>query len=184
MGLEKVRDEVLAEAKKKASAAINAAEAESSAIVHAAEKTVRDKRVSGRQEAERLAGLLRKKALSSAALEGRKKLLQEKNKLMSKVFDEAKARLEHIDAKTRERHITSLLVQAKKEIDVALILCNEQDVKVLNGVKALAAPIAGGIIAESSDGKVRVDFSYETLMEQVRQQCMQDVAKILFSGKK
>jgi V/A-type H+/Na+-transporting ATPase subunit E len=184
MGLEKVRDEVLAEAKKKASATIKAAEAESSAIVRAAEKSVQERQASGKQDAERLAGLLRKKALSSAALEGRKQLLQEKNRLMSNVFEEARAKLEDIDAKTRARHITSLVAQAKKEIDVALILCNEQDLKLLDGVKAQAAPIAGGIIAESSDGKVRVDFSYETLLEQVREQCMQDVAKILFSGKK
>ena len=69
---------------------------------------------------------------------------------------------------------------AKNDIEVAKIYCNKKDLKVLKDFKAEAADITGGLIAENKEGTVRVDYSFDTMLQNIKENELQSINKVLF----
>ncbi len=184
MGLEKVKQEILEKAKGEAAAAIDAANAEARAIMKSAEKQIRDYEKTIDDDIERTAEVMKRREVASAELEVQKQALSLKNELINSIFSEARKKLGQLTEKGREAHIKTLLDAAFRELDAAVIRCSHKDAKFVQGrgkVKIVEDDsIGGGIIAESSDGRLRVDYSYDTLLEQARAKVLSDVARTLF----
>ena len=186
MGLEKVKQELLNRAREEAGVIAQQARDEAKLIEKSAEKQVKERERVLEEEMERVVELMRRKELASAELELQKKSLGTKNEAIEAVFSEVNRKLKGLGDKSRESHIKSLLGIAMKELDVAVVRCNSRDVRFVssNGnskLKVFASDdISGGIIAESGDGKLRVDYSYDTILEQVKSKVLVNVAKILF----
>lgn len=183
MGLEKVKEEILEKARKEASEVIGAAQAEAKAIMRAAEKQMQEYGRMVEDDGERTAELMKRREVASAELELQKQLLSAKNELIESVFGQARKRLKLRSDKSREADMKALLKAASLEMDVAIVQCNSRDERLLDGSGLKVAKndsIAGGIIAESPDGRLRVDYSYETLLGQARMKVLSDVARKLF----
>lgn len=186
MGLEKVKQEILDKAQKEASDIIEAAQSEARAIVKSAEKQAHELEELAREGAERASETMKKRGLAAAELELQKQSLSLKNELVEGVFSQAKKELSQLSGRKREGHVRSLLGAARKDMEVSVLYCNGRDagiveaagdgkLRIVNDDK-----ISGGIIAESRDGRLRIDFSYETLLEQAKSKVLGDVAKKLF----
>lgn len=184
MGLEKVKQEILEKAQKEASELVESADSEAKAIVKSAEKSAQELEQRELDEAEKSSEFAKKREIAAAELELQKQALSVKNELVESVFSEAGKRLAQLGEKKREAHIRMLLDAAGKELDVAVVYCSKKDVRLVEGSGKLKVfsdeKISGGIIAESQDGKLRVDYSYDTLLGQVRSKVLGDVASKLF----
>lgn len=190
MGLEKVKQEIIEKAKKDAAAIIDAAQAEAKAIMKAAEKQMQNYGRLVDEDAGRSVEQMKKRELASAELEMQKQALAAKNELIENIFLQTKIKLGQLSDKRREAHVKALLDRAKKEMNVASVQCNSRDARFLEGSPGNGSggrlkvikndSISGGIVAESPDRKLKIDYSYEAVLEQAKSKVLSDVAKLLF----
>ena len=193
MGLEKVKQEILEKARRGAAEVTDAAQAEAKAMMRSAEKQMQNYERLIDEDADRSVEQMKRREVASAELELQKQALAAKNELIENVFSEARKRLARLSENRREAHVKGLLGLARKEVDVAVVQCNSKDAKFLEGnsgnsegsnsVKLKVVKndnVSGGIIAETHDRRLRVDYSYETVLEQVKSKVLSDVARLLF----
>ncbi|MBI2550054.1 hypothetical protein HYV83_02635 [Candidatus Woesearchaeota archaeon] len=188
MGLEKVKQEILERAQAEADKAIDAAQSEAKAVMKSAEKQVAGYERMMEEDLEALSNAVKRKEVASAELELKKQLLSAKSELIEGVFRDARKKLGSLPDKKRESHITALLDAARKEMNVSVVQCSSKDARFVeasgSGDSRLKVvkndEMLGGIIAESPDGRLRVDYSYDILLGQVKSKVLGDVAKILF----
>jgi len=76
--------------------------------------------------------------------------------------------------------LKNLLEKAKRETDVKYIYCSKEEKPLIKANNVTTVDISGGIIVENSDKTIRIDYSYETIMENIYDKIMQDVAETLF----
>ncbi|MBI3052310.1 hypothetical protein HYY74_07720 [Candidatus Woesearchaeota archaeon] len=182
MGFEKVREDVLARARKEAQGILSEAKKEEEQVIAVATQKADEIAKALLDDAELRLAEERSRDLAAAELEAAKALLDARKRLIEEVYFEAAAAIVKSPAARRSEHVKSLLRRAREQMDVQLVMCNERDVKSVTGVRCQPAGIAGGIIAENSDGTVRIDLSYGAMIEKVRELTLKDVAKILFTG--
>ncbi len=194
MGLEKVKQEILEKARKEAAEITDAAQAEAKAIMRAAEKQMQNYEQLIDEDADRSVEQIKRREVASAELELQKQVLAAKNELIENVFSQAMRKLGQLGDKRREAHVKALLDLARKEMNVAVVQCNSRDAGFLEGVAGNGGSsgdsgklkivkndsISGGVVAESPDRKLKIDYSYETVLEQTKSKVLSDVARLLF----
>ncbi len=183
MGLEKVKERVLHEAMDKSNAKIDAASDEAKHIISAATKQAKEKEEVSLEKIEQEIEFIKKKEEAAAKLEAKKQILSLKKEFIDGLFEQVKEKLAQLPERQRASHVKILLRKASKEIDVAAVFCNKKDRKNA-GSNVKDAEILGGIIAESADGSIRVDYSYDTMLEQIKSELMPELNKELFEKKK
>ena len=110
--------------------------------------------------------------------------LEVKKELIDETFAEARKRLKALSDKKSEQYLKQLLDRVKEEIDVRHIYCSREGSKLIGKNFAVKGEdMLGGIIAEDEGGRVRVDYSYETMLESIKEAHLQDIAGILFGQK-
>ena len=182
MGLEKVKDEILDKGRQDAKAITDAAKQEARKISADAEKKAKECTKAAEKELKETLEAMERKEMLNAEMELRKEELSAKKEAVEEVFAAVRKSLQALDAKKREAFLKKLLGKADKEIDVGSIYCNSKDAKAV-GQNEAKADIIGGLIAENHDGSIRVDYSYETMLDSIKEAHLQDIAGILFSQK-
>lgn len=190
MGLEKVKQEILERAQAEADKAVEDAQSEAKAMMKSAEKRIAGYGRMMGEDLEALSNAVKRKEVASAELELKKQLLCAKSELIEGVFGEVRKKLRSLPDKKRESHVTALLDAARKEMStsIAVVQCSSRDARFVeasgSGSSRLKVmkndEMLGGIVAESPDDRLRVDYSYETVLGQVKAKVLGDVAKILF----
>ena len=180
MGLEAVKEEIIMNARKQEEALLAEARQKAAEIIKDAEKEIEMFREKSEAETKRLMEIIKKQELASAKLESKKMLLEAKKQLIGQVFAEAQKKIDALDAKKREAYLKKLLEKAKNDIEVAKVYCNKKDAKLLKGVDVEAVDMIGGLIAENKDGTVRVDYSFESMLQSIKESELQSISKILF----
>jgi V/A-type H+/Na+-transporting ATPase subunit E len=180
MGIERVKEEVLGKASQAAEKLIAEGQAESKQIKSSKLKEIDAIKAQAKKNLEQQKADIMSRAVSSAELDAKKEMLNARKDLVNSVFDKVKKKILQLPQVKRKLHIAHLLEQAKKEIEVAKVYCAEQDIKLIADYPAFKADILGGIIAENKEGTVRVDLSYDSLLEQVYKDSMKEVSDKLF----
>ena len=181
MGLEKVKESVLADADQKARGRVKAAESEARRILYLAKKQASQSEKSFNRELAEEAEMLEKRESASSKLESKKMNLAFRKEFADEIFETVKKNLEKLPETKRANHIKSLLNKANAEIDAAAIYCSEKDAKhVDNKYLIEESDMLGGIMAESEDGTLRVDYSYETMLKQLQDSLTPKINKMLF----
>lgn len=181
MGLEAVKEEIIRNAKSREESLLAEAREEASKIMKEAEKDIGEFREKSDAETNKIIDALKKQELASAELENKKMILEIKKQLIEKVFIEAKKKLKGLSKEKRGACIKKLLERAKKDLGVVNVYCNKNDLDFLKGFDAKTADISGGLIAENKDGTIRVDYSFEALVQSIKDGELQSVNKLLFS---
>lgn len=181
MGLETVKEEIIRNAKQQKEALLAEAREETSRIIKDAEKKIAGMKEKSEAETKRAISVIKRQELASAELESKKMLLEAKKELIESVFAEVRKRLESLDAKKREAYINKLLEKAKSDIDVATVYCNKKDIKLVKDYNTDTIDIIGGLIAENKDETVRVDYSFYTMLQNIKENELQSINKVLFS---
>ncbi len=180
MGLEEVKEEIIRNAKEQEAALIAEARRGAGRIAKEAEKKIKEMEERIEAGIKKTADSIKKQEIASAEMENKKMLLDEKKNIIGAVFVDAKKRLQSLDDKKREAYIRKLLEKTINDIEVAYVYCNKKDVRFVKDLKALPADITGGLIAENKEKTVRVDYSFETMLQSIKENELQNISKLLF----
>lgn len=180
MGLEAVKEEILNSAKEQANSMTSEARKESSRIEKETEKKIEEMQAKSEMETKKAFDIIKRQELASAELENKKMLLEAKKQIIDAAFAEARKKLENLDDKKREAIMKRLLERAKSEIEAAKIYCSKRDAKLAKGIATQNAEMIGGLIAENKDGTIRIDYTFDTMLQNIKERELQNISKLLF----
>jgi V/A-type H+-transporting ATPase subunit E len=183
MGLEELKEEILEKANAFARKLIDEGNWEAGKIAKETDAQVRDLLEKSDLETSKLIESMERKEVSGAEFDAKKAKLDMKKEMVEKAFSNVEASLSEMPEKKREQYIRKLVEKAKKEIEVAFVYAKSDDRKIIekmSGVKYKPADITGGIIAENKDGSIRVDYSYDEMLDSIKKESMQEIAEKLF----
>lgn len=180
MGLEELKKEILEKSQKQAESIIKNAMQEAAKIEQDSKKQIEELKKKHLIEEERMIEASERKEISSANFEVKKLLLQKKQKIIDTAFAETIHQIKKLDASKNREIFSRLLQKASGQIEIATLYINMKDKDLAKDYSWLNADIIGGFAAENKDKSVRVDYSYDTLLQSVRNRHMSEVVKILF----
>ena len=181
MGIKTIQKEVIETVTKEADEKLKVSYNEAEEIVEKAKTESTEQTQKAKEETEALLKELRSIAELSAKFEVKKLELVAKKDIINNVFTKAEDRIKKLDADTSKRLVEKLLVDAKKELDVAHVICNEKTKKLIPATYNVEAQdMLGGLIAENADRTLRIDNRFETILEDVRKEALNIIAKEIF----
>ena len=154
---------------------------EANRIMKEAESKIAEMKAGSEADTKKLIEAMKRQALASAEMESKKMVLEAKKQVIENAFSEAKKRLEALDDRKREELMKKLLEKTKKELEVAYLYCHKRDVKFAKGISAEASQVIGGLIAENNERNIRADYSFDALLETIKEKELQSISKLLFS---
>ncbi len=180
MGLEEVKEEILNSARNNSSDVIEEAKKEAQQIIIKAKTRVNEYKKKLEDDKSKLIENLEKMKVAQARSEAKKLVLEKKKEIIEGVFEQIKQKLAALNDSERKKYIQKLIEKAKDEIEIATVYCNKKDKRLLQDFKCEEASIIGGIMVENKNKSVRVDYSFETLLSNIKESSLQEIAKILF----
>lgn len=181
MGFEQLKKEIMSRAEKEAEKIIKGAHKEAEDEKRKLELELDNKEQKAIEDAKSTIRLMENRELASAKLEAKKKKLVEKKNIIEKTFEKAKDSVNSkLKKSERKEIIEKILKKIEAEIKIGKIYCNKIDAELIDRKEVKHTDIIGGVIAEDKTGNVVVDYSFETLLEQVKENHMAEVTKVLF----
>jgi V/A-type H+/Na+-transporting ATPase subunit E len=181
MGFEELKKKVLKEAEVEEKRLLSEAEKEKQRLQKKAEETIKAFSEKVDKETDKEIAQLETREIASANLEVKKRSLKAKEELFEKVFTTLKNDVgKKLKTADRKKLLENLVKLAEKQISIGIIYCNKEDAKLL-GKNCKEQKMLGGIIAETKDGTVRLDYSFETLIEEIREKHIAEITEVLNS---
>ena len=135
------------------------------------------------QKYEEVSQRMAQQELAGARFEAKKLVLNTRKELIDAVFADVAEQLAALPDRNREELLGKLLAIAETEIAVHTVHVNARDAGVMSKRKGLFVKptnIIGGLIAETADGTMRVDLSFDQMLQQLRDQELAPIARELF----
>ncbi|MDD5039243.1 MAG: V-type ATP synthase subunit E family protein [Dehalococcoidales bacterium] len=191
-GIEKISEAILDKVKADAQKIIKEAEKKALQEIEAAEKHMEsnfeEKKRKTIQESEEEATRIR----AQASIRARQELSMAKAEVVQSIVSKVKTTL--LSLPSDESSLLSLINEATDDLGVAQarIYVSAKDIdttqRLLKADKELASRVieiressgSGGIIAESPDGEIRIDNTYDTRLEMLLPQILPQIGKELF----
>jgi vacuolar-type H+-ATPase subunit E/Vma4 len=179
MSLEDIKEEIKTKAKKEAAAILQKVDKENEILLQDAKEKAAALRKEQEEMLKNELALIEKKAKASSELMMKKAILTEKKILVEEVINEAKDKLVSLPKDERKKLLNKIIERAGKEIEVGTIYCSKNDQEIITG-NTKPGKLAGGIIAETPDGSISVDYSFETLLEEYKEKNIEKISEMLF----
>jgi V/A-type H+-transporting ATPase subunit E len=190
MSLEAVVEEIREEAEVEAEEIREVAEAEAAEIREEAEVEAEEIREEARQRADREAEAEREQAVSSANLEAKQRRLEARRDALSEVRSAVEAAIAGIEGDQRRELTAALLGAAAEEFDEGPVrvygraddaeLLEELLVDYADFEHAGEYDCLGGVVCESDVSRVRVNNTFDSVLESVWDDQLREVSAILF----
>lgn len=183
MALDTVVEEILEGARKEADGLVQTAEKERKSILQLAEETVAGKRKAQDKQTEEAIKRLRQQELSSAELEAKRIILNARKGILDKTFEEVMKDLVGLGGEEKSRIYRIIVEKGMKVLPNARVYCPRGEARLLpKGMvgAVVEADIPAGLILESTDGQVRLDYTFKTILEDVWEKELKNVSKVLF----
>ncbi|HHY04009.1 MAG TPA: V-type ATP synthase subunit E [Thermoanaerobacterales bacterium] len=196
-GIERIKQKILQEAQNEKEKIIDEAKREVEAILQQGKIKCKEVEEQAVEKAEKQAEEERRKIISIARLEERKRLLDAKQKMIDQVFKKVEQDMASLDADVYNKLIYNMLIESAITGDEEVIICEKDSDKItpelLSQVnKALKEqgkagelklaktkiPCLGGFILKSKD--VQINNTFDALMKIQREDMEAEIAKILF----
>jgi V/A-type H+-transporting ATPase subunit E len=191
MGLEAVVEDIRGKGKSEAEKIRAESRQEVEHILAAANKRVAEIKLAAEEDVARQATHLMSIEVSAANLLVKRELLNTKKEMLNQVYQITLAEISRLPESFHKEAIKKLLTEVKKEMPKGTIYCNARDVPAAKAVLSehrdfagfsLGNPIdtEGGIIVESEEGGLQIDYSYRTFLDRVWESGLKDASDILF----
>lgn len=184
MGLEKLVEDILQKGNERAREIIRIGEAERDEQVRSADESMREAREKAEKKTEAQIAQMEQHELSSAELESRKTLLAAQREVLEDLKVRSLEELANYPEDKRQRLYEKLFVKAKGILGDCTVYSNKGDSASLNPpagvVKGGVIDCAGGLVFESKDGDVRLDYRFETLLDEIWNEKMSEIYSQLF----
>lgn len=182
MAIENVVDEIISQAEKQKREIVSEGSKEAWKILDEAAARAKQRDAQLATETERLLAESERMELSSLNIRLHKITLAAKRSILDEFYRQLRQKAEHMDAAKRKRLLHKLIEKAKKEMpDARYAYCNAKDaplVKDLLSVKHIDC--MGGVIVENADGTIRINYTFDLLLEQLKEAHINEIAKKLF----
>ncbi len=182
MGLEAVKEEIIASAKKEGEGILAKAEADVKEMAQRVKREIDEHRAKLAKQVTDELRSLRDNELSRGRLEARKAALEAKSQLIKEVFGMAREKLSHESKEQRKKRTMHLLDIAQGGLSIGSVVADPQDKQLFPGFEVGSADLNGGFLVKDKEGKVSLDFTYDAILEQVKEKELGAIAKILFGG--
>ena len=191
MSLDSVTEDIREQARARAEEIRSEGEAEAEEIISEAEAEAEEIHEQREREVERQIEQESDQRLSSANLEAKQKRLATRRELLQQVRDDVEAALVDLDGDTREELTRELLAAAATEFEdadtvevygraddqdlIESILSEYENFEYGGGTDCL-----GGVVVESDASRVRVDNTFDSVLEDVWQESLREISADLF----
>ena len=184
MTLEDVIADVRRDGERQAADIVKAGSEDCIKIVHQAESWSASTLEREMARAEADAVRLKETELAAAETEGTKLVMEARRKLFEAVKAGALARMAQMPRDRKERMLASLVSRALREIPGARLRCTRSEEAIVKAISKGASILAdldgaGGIVAESADGKVRLTMTYDAILDEAWSKGLAKVAREL-----
>lgn len=191
MSLETVVEDIRSEAEERREEILENAESEAAEIIAEAEADAEDIVAEAETEVEAEIAQERDQAISSANLEAKQRRLEARRDGLSKVRSEVESAIIEIDGERREELTRALLDAAAEEFGDAesvRVFGRAADEALLRDIlsdydgyeHAGDRDCLGGVIVESDESRVRVDNTFDSVLDEVWEDELKTVSSILF----
>jgi V/A-type H+-transporting ATPase subunit E len=184
MALDKVVDNILGSAKLEADKRIQEAEIERARILQEADQKIEKMQKAKDKELQDAIVRMRRQEMSSAELEAKKLVLNTRKDIMNQTFAETLKGLSTMEPKEKAALYKKFVAEGKKIIHHPKVLCPKGDADLLSGLRGCASltevEMEPGVVLESEDGNVRLDFRFRTVLESIWDKELKNVSNILF----
>lgn len=191
MALDAVVGEIRNKGKNEA-AAINAeAKAEADKILSEANAKAVAIKIAAEEEVKRQSAQIITRETAAANLAVKREVLNAQKDLLDKVYSGIVKAIEDLPEDFHKKAVRELCKTAAKELGEGVFYCNARDkaavesaiadLKTLSGFTLTGTKdISGGVIAESKDGQLQLDFSYGSCLAEVWETGLKDASEALF----
>ena len=190
MSLDTVVEDIREEARARAEEVRAEGDERAEEIVAEAERDAESIREEAERDVERRIDQEREQKLSSAKLEAKQKRLEARREVLEGVRNDVEAQIAAIDGEEREELTRSLLDAAAEEFDTGTVRVHgraadeellETIVESYDGFE-VGDPIdcLGGVVVESDESRVRVNNTFDSLLEDVWDDNLRDISARLF----
>jgi V/A-type H+-transporting ATPase subunit E len=191
MSLDTVVEDIRDEARARREEIIEAAEAEQEEIVAEAEAEAEETRSAAEAEAEREIERERDQRLSSAKLEAKQERLEARRDALDDARERVEERVAGIEGDRRRELTRALIAAAEPEFDEDVpvsIYGRAEDEELLSELLADydgwsyagERDCLGGIVAESRASRVRVNNTFDSVVDDVWEDNLREISDILF----
>ncbi|MDH7508747.1 MAG: V-type ATP synthase subunit E family protein [Methanomassiliicoccales archaeon] len=184
MALDTVIRDILEKAKTEADKIIAEAQRERDSISKECEESIAKKKRAQEKQLEELTRRLAQQEISSAELEAKKIVLNAKKEMLDRAFSEALREIYGMDRESRARVYNKIVEGAKTIIPRPRIVCPKGDASLVQKDATVLAVVEDdmepGLIIESEDGLMRLDFRFRTMLEDIWEREMKKISTILF----
>jgi len=190
MSLDTVVEDVRDEARARAAEIREAADAEADEIIAEAEadaERIREERLA---EADRQIDQEREQTLSSAKLEAKQERLGARRDVLEDVYDDVEAAIASLDDDRRRELTETLLDASLAEFDddeAVAVYTRAEDVELLEELVADRnaqvdgeIDCLGGVVAESDTSRVRVNNTFDSILDAVWDDELKNISERLF----
>ena len=192
MGLDAVVNEIREKGRKEVGAIQTETRTDVEGILRDAQARAAGIKASVQEEVDRAVTHIVNQEASAANLIVKRQVLNAQKMLLDQVYSTSLAAIGDLPAEFQEKALTALLKRAVKEIKKGVVHANKRDIPVVEGILSqlkmfsgytVGAPvdIPGGIIVESNDGELQIDYSYSTFLDEIWESGLKDASDILFT---
>jgi len=182
--LEKVVEDILRRGEERKREIIALGERERDEQVALTEKQIEESRGRAQKRTDATIAQMEQQELSSAELESKKALLSAQRQVMDELKSMVLADVAHYPEEKRKAIYARLIAQAKKELGECYVYSNAADKSLLTLSKGMSIGgeigCRGGLVFESKDRSVRLDYRFESMIEEVWGRKMQEIYSGLF----
>ncbi len=183
MSLDRVVEEILDNARKEAGKLVTSAEAEKQAILKAAGDNAANSKKVVAKETDDAVRRLRQQEISSAELEEKRIVLNAKKEMLDRTLQEVNAEIANMSPSDKARLYNVILENGQKVIPGGKVYCPIGEAKLINarpGLKVQEVEMGPGLVLESQDGAVRIDYTFKAILDGVWEKELKNVSNILF----
>lgn len=184
MALERVVDDVLESARKDADQLRQSAEKERATILSQANEAVLGRKMASEKGLEESIRRLKQQEISSAELEAKRIVLNSKKDVLDRTFEETLKELAKLGDADKVRIYGKILGQGVKIIPRPKVYCPKGEGRLVSSLPGVGSvhevDMGPGLVLESTDGLVLLDYKFKTILEGVWEKELKNVSGILF----
>jgi len=182
--LDNVVGQILASAQQEADKLVKEAESERASILRQADEGIAAKKKVSDKELEQAVFRLRQQELSSAELEAKRVVLNQKKEVLDDTFQQTLRELNNLPPEERARLYNKIVSRAQAAIAHPKVYCPKGDGRLLAGVIGVRTiqetDMEPGLVLESEDGTISLDYRFKTVLAGVWEKELKNVSHTLF----
>jgi len=184
MALDKVVGDILESARRDADQLIRSAEKEKTSILQLAQENATSKQKERDKQLEEALKRLRQQETSSAELEAKRIILNARKELLDRAFREVLQDLAKMSDAEKGQLYGRIMARGSKVIPNPKVYCPKGEGRLLSGIPGVGSAqetdMGAGLVLESMDGMVRLDYRFKTILEGIWEKELKNVSNLLF----